>query len=205
MDKKLLDYIKLQFAKGFSKEDITNALKKVGYDPNVIEEHFKKLNKNTILKKIFVFGFVILSIVIITFFLYKLKDIMFPNYLVDDSEFTNCYNLLAEEIPKNTDFKQASNYLRQGGLDKALDKLKILAESRPNEDHIHFLLGNTYCKRKNYTLGIESYRKAIILNKNNPFYYLAMARCFERQGIHDKSIELLNKSLYVALDSTNND
>ena len=70
----------------------------------------------------------------------------------------------------------------------------------PLHQETYYFAFQVYCQKKDYALAIDNYEKAINLNKNNPFYYFAMARCYEKQGLHEKALEILNTSLYINLN-----
>ena len=195
MDGRLLDYIERQLKKGFSKEEITSTLNKAGYDLKLIELHIEHIAKRENFKKIFISAFVVILIASAGFYLYKSKNFEdTDSYIAIKSQGRN-------ETIQNL-FQEAKDYYDKKDLDKALQEFTTLTNLRPNNGKFHRYLGDIYCKKGNYNLAMKHYKTAIVLDTNSHFSYLSMARCFELQGLHEKALEMLNKSLYINLNST---
>lgn len=195
MNDNLLNYIERQFKKGFSNEEIANALNKAGYDLKIIELYFERIAKRNILKKIFISVFVAMLVFSAGFYLYKLK-----NFEINGT-FSNQTSQGENETIRAL-FIEAKAYYDKKDWDKALREFTALTNLKPNNDKFHRYLGDVYCKKGSYNLAMKHHKTAVVLKRDNPFSYLSMARCFERQGLHEKALAILNESLYINLNST---
>ena len=225
LDDNILEYIKKELKRGTSKELIKETLITVGHNPMHIDLHFKFIEH----KKKFNIIFYLLIAFVVLFVLSGIGNVALYNKITLSKQNENLgYGskdlVMNEEITKDDSdandtiaitlkksdykdfiisqkFKQAKQDMAQGKLDVALPEFKELIVLRPAGE-FYFYLGDVYCRKNEYLLGIEQYKKAITINEKNPQTYLAMARCYERNGFHDKALELLNTSFYVGLNST---
>lgn len=213
LDERVLDYIKKELRKGFSEEEITNVLTRAGYDLKIIEEHIKHASKSIIIKNFTVATILILLTTLAAFYFYntmygkffKTSASNLVSYKNDvgftPSEFLTSGSAVSNETI-NEMFRLAKRHYISKKYDKAIREFQELSILRPNRAVFHFYLGGIYCQSGNYKLAIEEYEKAISLNQKNPFNYLAMARCYVRQGEDEKAFKILNTSLYVNINSS---
>ena len=205
-DEKILEYINKAIKKGFSKDDVVKALASAGYDANLAEQHFNHAVKKNAIKKIFIYTLAVLFLITILtaalfFYLSKPKtadlrwDGEYSSELIVDFQLDPEYNKIIR-----TSYEKGRRYFAQQDWDNSIKEFENLVELSPMSQGFHYFLGAAHCNKGNYDTAIIHYQEAIRLNRLNPVFYFGMARCFERQGLHEKAVEALNKSLYINLN-----
>ena len=71
--------------------------------------------------------------------------------------------------------------LQNNNIDTAISLLLELKLQQPENDDIHFILGNAYCKKNDWQQALNAYCQALTINPKSP------ARI-----AHDRVIEILN-------------
>ncbi len=209
LDKKILDYIYNSLKRGHPKEMIEQALVKAGHNQTLINLHFSHIKKEKNKKKAFLIALLLIILITsVTFYFYKSGKTDFAIFKNSVAVYNENPRIDSKYQPKEDadktvkdTYNRAMNYYVKKDFNRALDEFVALIELQPDNPISYFYLGKIYCRKGDYGRGIKYYETAINLSKKeDPYFYLSMARCLERYGFHDKALQVLNQSLYAKME-----
>jgi len=90
---------------------------------------------------------------------------------------------------------EASADLRQGRLDSALARLRVLAQSFPDQSQVHRILGLAYWVDEQYDAGIEQFKEAIRLSPIDERSWLALADILVAAGRADEAAKTMEQAI----------
>jgi Tfp pilus assembly protein PilF len=82
-----------------------------------------------------------------------------------------------------------------GDLNQALSLAQIARQKMPDSPNINDTLGWVYYKRNDQLLAISSFKKAIVIDPNNPIFHYHLGLAYAKSGEKANAIYSLNKAL----------
>ncbi len=84
-------------------------------------------------------------------------------------------------------------YLKQGKIDKALEKIEQSISIKPNDPVSHKILGNIYYKQKLFVKAYDEYKISIALDPQYAPSYLNLGALYFHQGLYDDAQKMFKK------------
>jgi len=206
MDRALVDYIVKEKKRGFSSEQIKNALVKAGHDVQIVEENLNHVFKEAAQmdkKKVLIVSLVVFVLVISVGFYYYSKTTTPEDRSLDYinlgwslyeqekfeeaiGQFNNAIeldpdnNFLYRDIGPYTGLGYAYFDLKE--YDNAIINLEKAIELNPNNANAHLKLGDTYYWLGIFDISLDYFKKSIELDPDNFGGYCGVGWIFLREG-----------------------
>ncbi len=180
---KLVEYIKKELEKSHSKEKVRAALIKSGWDPELVDDSFKKMNGSQ--KK---WLFLALAVIVIasTIYAYKFSP-KIVRYRMESS------------IQKGNELCVSGDYEgAQRAFEKAM-KVNNIGSSRPN-----YFRGMCYKMMGDHGFAIANFEQAIEIQNNLPDFYYRLGDAYCSMGAYDEGIKSIDHGLEITNSSGHN-
>jgi len=221
VDRDIIEYIKKQLIKGISKDEIKNALIKVGHEHDKIEQYFSliegknKKHPNFLLFLLILFVIVSVISVALNFILYKKQDLVIrydelvyaSKDLCTNGEYEKAFKKLnkAVELNEKRGFAFAMYgycYVLQEKYEEAIITLTQATKlDAPNPLHLYWI-GVAYCNLNNYNFGTANLKRSIELNPNLIESHKSISECYAKAGNQEEADKHLKiASMIASIDS----
>ena len=211
MQKELIDYIKRCKSRGFSKEQIRNALVKARYDITTVNEHLNYVHKKTIDKNKILIPSLIIFLLVLSVGFYFLKTATPENKVRDylnlgwdlynQDKYEESIIQFNNAIELNPEIESSYrglgwSYYKLEDYEKAIENFEKAVETDPNSDNAYDGLGRSYHLLENYEKAIENFNH--IQNVNGDYKILnLLGRIYLEIEDNEKAKEMYDKSLLI--------